>query len=358
MPCVSDGRRTLVVDWGEFEVAFGESSEEMRGYVDLNTGRSFTVDSETLRRVEETCYENQDDDALKEALAALSEEIPPEVVEEARSVVLCDPQIVHLEPYQDEYRDLVDFVACVKDPEVRRDLERTLEGRGAFRRFRDAVRSYFRERRQWYEFRETRMRESATAWFRSRGIDVQWDLPAPVPTMGPPPREVLLTAALKFAHRAAELPGVKRIALIGSLTRNEPEPKDVDMLVTVADDLDLEPLATAARKLSGNAQQIGRGADVFLANERNEYIGRTCPWRECAPGVRASCDADHCGRRHYLHDDLRSVRLDSTQVKEPQVVLWPTLQCRTRVPADVEACLIKPFLAQHSAHSGPMAETE
>jgi predicted nucleotidyltransferase len=354
---MSGDRKTLVVDWRDFEVAFGEASEEMRGYVDLNTGRSFTVDSETLRRVEETCYENQDDDALKEALAALSEEIPPEVIEEARSVVLCDAGIVRLEPYQDEFRDLVDFVASVKDPTVRRDLERTIEGRGAFRRFRDALRNCFRERRQWFDFREAKMRERATTWFRLRGIDVQWALPKPVPPMGPPPREALLAAALKFASRAAELPGVKRIALIGSLTRDEPEPKDVDMLVTVADDLDLEPLATAARKLSGRAQQLGRGADVFLANERNEYIGRTCPWRECAPGVRASCDADHCGRRHYLHDDLRSVRLDSAQVKAPQVVLWPALQCQISVPADVQACLIKPFLSR-SANPSPIAETE
>ena len=37
------------------------------------------------------------------------------------------------------------------------------------------------------------------------------------------------------------LSGVKRIALIGSLATLEPSPKDIDLLVTVTDDMDLAP---------------------------------------------------------------------------------------------------------------------
>lgn len=30
---------------------------------------------------------------------------------------------------------------------------------------------------------------------------------------------------------------------------------------------------------------------LFLANQRGQYLGRTCPWKECAPGIRAACEA-------------------------------------------------------------------
>jgi len=78
---------------------------------------------------------------------------------------------------------------------------------------------------------------------------------------------------------ASRLPGVLRIALIGSLTTDEPDPKDADLLVTVADDADLAPLATLGRKLQGHAQSFNRGGEVFLADPRGNYLGRTCPWK-------------------------------------------------------------------------------
>ena len=59
------------------------------------------------------------------------------------------------------------------------------------------------------------------------------------------------------------MPGVLRIALIGSLTTDEPDPKDADVLVTVADEADLAPLAGLGRKLQGHAQSFNRGGEVF-----------------------------------------------------------------------------------------------
>lgn len=70
--------------------------------------------------------------------------------------------------------------------------------------------------------------------------------------------------------------GVRRIAVLGSIVTNKPNPKDIDVLVVVADDADLIPLATASRRLQGYAQSFNRGADVFLADERGTYIGRLC----------------------------------------------------------------------------------
>ena len=149
----------------------------------------------------------------------------------------------------------------------------------------------------------------------------------------------LLTETFRFIDRVAAMPGIKRIAIIGSLTTSKTDPKDADILVTVEDDADLTPLAAASRRLMGLAQSKNRGADIFLANPSGEYIGRICHWRECSPGIRASCDAFHCGRRHFLHDDFNDIRLDTVVVREPTVEVWPKVICRQQVPSDLQAYL-------------------
>jgi hypothetical protein len=152
-------------------------------------------------------------------------------------------------------------------------------------------------------------------------------------------RGKLLDAALWFVRSAAELPGVRRIALIGSITTGRSSPKDVDLLVYVTDDLNLTALAGLGRRLKGRLLSHSRGADVFLADERGRYIGRTCSWKVCGPGIRASCDALHCGRRPYLHDDLKTVRLADALTAAPPLELWPAVVRTCTVPADVEGLL-------------------
>ncbi len=156
-------------------------------------------------------------------------------------------------------------------------------------------------------------------------------------------RAFLLTEVLRFVERARTCPGVRRIALVGSLAREENSPKDADVLVIVDEDADLAPLATAGRRLKGRAQSRNKGADIFLADPSGNYIGRTCHWRECSPGIRAACDARHCGRRPFLHDDLDDVTLDAVLVKAPPVELWPKVVRRVHVPGDVEAELLGPL---------------
>lgn len=108
--------------------------------------------------------------------------------------------------------------------------------------------------------------------------------------------------------------------------------------MTVDDDVDLEPLAGLGRKLKGRTQQINHGADIFLADVEGKYIGRTCSWKECWPGIRRSCDALNCGRRHYLHDDLNTVAL-SEEAMRMALGLWPVLERRDGLPIDLAIVL-------------------
>src|ERR1035438_5418994 len=106
---------------------------------------------------------------------------------------------------------------------------------------------------------------------------------------------------------------------------------------------------------SGIRSGVGRGGrdwssdvcssdlDVFLASVSGNSLGGACLWKECGPGIRQSCDALHCGQRHYLHDDLRALTLESTLIQAPPIELWPVVLARVEVPADEEEVLLKPI---------------
>jgi hypothetical protein len=160
-------------------------------------------------------------------------------------------------------------------------------------------------------------------------------------------RDFLITEAFHFIDRVVKLPGVRRIALLGSIVTSKTDPKDVDILVTVDDDADLAALATASRRLKGKAQGKNKGADIFLANPAEEYIGRVCHWNRCGPQFRSICDARNCGVRHYLHDDFGDIRLSPHLVKEPPLEIWPAVIFRQKVADD-----LLPFLAKYEVSRG------
>jgi hypothetical protein len=90
---------------------------------------------------------------------------------------------------------------------------------------------------------------------------------------------------LAFVRGARSTPGVLRIALLGSLATDKPVPKDADLLVTIDPAVNLDPLARLGRRLKGTAQTINLGADIFLADAAERYMGRICHYRECRPRV-------------------------------------------------------------------------
>jgi hypothetical protein len=156
------------------------------------------------------------------------------------------------------------------------------------------------------------------------------------------PRELrgqLLEFAGEFVRQARELAGVVRLAMLGSIVTPKGNPKDIDVLVTVTDACDLAPLAKLGRRLRGRAQGLNHGADVFLASPKGVYLGRTCQWRECRPGMRVACDARRCGGRPFLHDDLGTVMLPHALIAAPPLDLHPAIFARVALPSDIESWL-------------------
>lgn len=161
------------------------------------------------------------------------------------------------------------------------------------------------------------------------------------------PRPVLLEGVLAFTLSAADCQGVRRIALLGSLATSKPVPKDADVLVTMCEEVDLERLATAGRRLKGHCQQINLGADIFLCDPAGRYLGRVCHHRECH--YRVSCEARSCGARQHLRDDLDAITLRPEVIGRPPFVLWPAVMREGVAPQDVEMLLLRPLEERRTA---------
>ena len=162
-------------------------------------------------------------------------------------------------------------------------------------------------------------------------------------------RATLLRLTLEFVRAARSVPGIERIALVGSLTTGKAYPKDSDVLVTIGEPCDLDELARHARRLKGRAQSHNAGADVFLANAVGAYLGRVCHYRECH--ARVLCRARHCGRVPHLNDDLDALMLPTALIVAPPVVLHPTVSPASCPIVDLDSVLLAP-LRGSAAHAG------
>jgi predicted nucleotidyltransferase len=326
--------KRLRVDLPGLMAAFEDASWETSYYLDRETGEVILLTSEELGYVDEP-----PDWPLPEW--------QQEAVKQAEKIWLDGGKRYLHVPDADSregYGDMEDFIATVEDEHLRQLLWVAINGRGAFRRFKDILYDHSRERNRWFSFGDAQVRRRVLDWLESEGIEPIIGAPEASEEEeleSPSDRDLCLAEALAFVRQAIQMPGVERIALLGSMATDRPDPKDVDLLVTIADDMDLKPLADAARRLSGHLQQHRLGADVFLADPQGRYLGRRCPWKVCAPGVRLSCDARHCGQRPYLHDDWDAVRLEDALVRRPAVALWPHVIARVPLPKDVEQVLVQ-----------------
>lgn len=68
------------------------------------------------------------------------------------------------------YQDMVDFADGISDPDVGRRLSRSLNGRGAFRHFRDELYDHSELISVWQSFRDARASARAVDWLVDQGL--------------------------------------------------------------------------------------------------------------------------------------------------------------------------------------------
>jgi hypothetical protein len=145
-------------------------------------------------------------------------------------------------PSGEGYRDMEDFITRARDPRAKDLLLRAIEGRGAFRRFKDTLFEFPELRQAWFAFRDARAERRALEWLADEGlIDPSVaqreialrpdpDLPA---DGGPLDVEGAVRAV---AADLRELYGtqLRRLILFGSRARQDAHPEsDVDLLVVL-----------------------------------------------------------------------------------------------------------------------------
>jgi hypothetical protein len=89
---------------------------------------------------------------------------------------------VDCEGSRDAYRDMGSFIGTIADCDRADRLEIAIEGKGAFRRFKDVLARWPDELERWHAFSEERQRGRARAWLAATGY-----CPAPPSHPGPGP---------------------------------------------------------------------------------------------------------------------------------------------------------------------------
>jgi len=86
--------------------------------------------------------------------------------------IIGDSRYLRIDPVssREQYRWMERFIATVEDEELRRQLNIAIDGKGAFRRFKDALVSHPVDRERWFAFRSERLRSCMESWLTAHGI--------------------------------------------------------------------------------------------------------------------------------------------------------------------------------------------
>jgi hypothetical protein len=135
-------RQHLEISWEALEDAFENNAPEVHSYLHLTTG-------EVLRVVDGVA-----DPAMHQRIAS-------------------DTSYLRVDPVssREQYRWMERFIAIVQESELRSRLVAAIDGKGAFRRFKDVLMSFPADRERWFLFRTERLRSCMEAWLEAHNLE-------------------------------------------------------------------------------------------------------------------------------------------------------------------------------------------
>jgi hypothetical protein len=158
--------REVPVDWEALEDAFENNAPEVHSYLHLTTG-------EVLRVVDGVA-----DPQMHVRIAS-------------------DGNYLRIDPVssREQYRWMERFIPLAEDGDLREKLTQAIDGKGAFRRFKDVLMSFGEEREKWFTFRSERLRTFMEAWLGAHAIKAiarpSWEEGSTAPDSEGPPIEAL-----------------------------------------------------------------------------------------------------------------------------------------------------------------------
>jgi hypothetical protein len=206
--------REVPVDWESLEDAFENNAPEVHSYLHLATG-------EVLRVVDGVA-----DPQMHVRIAS-------------------DAQYLRIDPVssREQYRWMERFIPLCEDDTLRPGLAAAIDGKGAFRRFKDVLLVSLAERERWFVFRSERLRTFMEAWLEAHAIKAiarpQWLDAPPSEAILPEPSSASLESPV--SEEAPKSQSGRRIRSVESLrtalkeTADALGPKELDTLVSFAE---------------------------------------------------------------------------------------------------------------------------
>jgi len=145
--------RKVPIAWEALEDAFENNAPEVHSYLNTETG-------DVIRVV----------DGIAD----------PAVV----SRIAEDPVFMRVDPVssREQYRWMERYIATIEESEFRRKLIQAIDGKGAFRRFKDVLMNFPVDRERWFAFRSERLRTAMESWLDAHGIEAvereKWEVPS------------------------------------------------------------------------------------------------------------------------------------------------------------------------------------
>ncbi len=163
---VPRGPARIDLDWDALEIAVERNSPDTDSYLDLTTGRVLTI-------------------TTGDPEAAINRQ---QVSENIRNFLRVEPA-----SSREQYRWMERFVGSVVDEPLRERLIISIDGKGAFRRFKDVLLAYPAERERWFSYRADLLHWHIQNWLESHEIsptnDPPWgavEAPQELPAVGRP----------------------------------------------------------------------------------------------------------------------------------------------------------------------------
>jgi hypothetical protein len=213
----SRGPARIDLDWDALEIAVERNSPDTDSYLDLTTGRVLTI---------------TDGD--------------PEAAINRQSVSENIRNYLRIEPAssREQYRWMERFVGSVAEEPLRERLIISIDGKGAFRRFKDVLLAYPAERERWFSYRADLLHWHIHNWLEQHDIQ---------PTNEPPWGQV---------QPPQELPAVGRPVVHGTEAPGETLRRQARELIETIPAIEL-PTAIAFLEFlkQRNAEAMGKSAE-------------------------------------------------------------------------------------------------
>jgi hypothetical protein len=172
--------RKVKVDLDELVSAFDDGSPELTFYLDTDTGEVVLVTDETRRELEkiyEEMYGEGDEPVVAFEEVLRQRNLPDWQQEELRTADLVEEDFgtrfvkVPKAESRDGYSDMEAFIDTVQDRCFQNRLSRAIQGRGAFRRFKDTLFDDPRERERWFAFQNEDVLQRVLEWLEDEEIE-------------------------------------------------------------------------------------------------------------------------------------------------------------------------------------------